>query len=58
MSLAQTEREALVSKLRSAEAELYMVIIEEEEVDDLASDLRSVIDRLQQIILRIQSPLA
>jgi len=58
MPLAQTEREALVSKLRSAEAELYMVIIEEEEVDDLASDLRSVIDRLQQIILRIQSPLA
>jgi hypothetical protein len=57
MSLAQTEREALVSKLRSAEAELYMVIIEEEEVDDLASDLRAVIDRLQQIILRIQSPL-
>jgi len=34
-----------------------MVIIEEEEVDDLASDLRAVIDRLQQIILRIQSPL-
>ena len=58
MPLAQTEREALVSKLRSAEAELYMVIIEEEEVDDLASDLRAVIDRLQQIILRIQSPLA
>jgi hypothetical protein len=57
MSLAQTEREALVSKLRSAEAELYMVIIEEEEVDDLASDLRAVIDRLQEIILRIQSPL-
>jgi hypothetical protein len=58
MALAQTEREALVSKLRSAEAELYMVIIEEEEVDDLASDLRAVIDRLQEIILRIQSPLA
>ena len=58
MPLAQTEREALVSKLRSAEAELYMVIIEEEEVDDLASDLRAVIDRLQQIIIRIQSPLA
>jgi hypothetical protein len=57
MPLAQTEREALVSKLRSAEAELYMVIIEEEEVDDLASDLRAVIDRLQEIILRIQSPL-
>ena len=57
MSLAQTEREALVSKLRSAEAELYMVIIEAEEVDDLASDLRAVIDRLQEIILRIQSPL-
>ena len=57
MSLAQTEREALVSKLRSAEAELYMVIIEEEEVDDLASDFRAVIDRLQEIILRIQSPL-
>jgi Glu-tRNA(Gln) amidotransferase subunit E-like FAD-binding protein len=57
MSLSETERNAVVSKLRSAEQELFILIIEEEEVADLASDLRAIIDRLERIILRLQSPL-
>jgi hypothetical protein len=47
---------AIVSKLRAAEAELHLVIIEEEKVSEASSDLRGVIERLQEIILKIQSP--
>jgi hypothetical protein len=47
---------AIVSKLRAAEAELHLVIIDEEKVSEASSDLRGVIERLQGIILKIQSP--
>jgi hypothetical protein len=53
--LSGTELEAVVSKLRAAEAELYLVI-EEEEDGEAASDLRGVIESLQMVILKIQSP--
>jgi|GraSoi_2013_20cm_1033751.scaffolds.fasta_scaffold18990_2 hypothetical protein len=43
-------REAIISKLKAAEAELQLVVEEES-----ASDLWSVIERLQEIILKIQS---
>jgi hypothetical protein len=46
--------EAVVSKLKAAEAELQRVV-EEEEDSEAASDLWSVIERLQEIILKIQS---
>jgi hypothetical protein len=49
-------QEAVVSKLRAAEAELHRVV-EEEEDGEAASDLWGVIERLQEIILKIQSPL-
>ena len=49
-------REAIVSKLKAAEAELQLVV-EEEEDSAAASDLWGVIERLQEIILKIQSPL-
>jgi hypothetical protein len=51
--LSRTELEVIVSKLRAAEAELHL-IIGEQEVSE-ASDLREVIDILQEIILKIQS---
>jgi hypothetical protein len=53
--IAFLRREAIVSKLKAAEAELQLVV--EEEEDSAASDLWGVIERLQEIILKIQSPL-
>jgi hypothetical protein len=47
---------AFVSKLRAAEAELYSVI-ENEEDGETISDLQGVIERLEEIILKIESPL-
>jgi hypothetical protein len=44
----------IISKLRAAQIEL--LLIEQEEVN--ASDLRRIIERLQEIILKIASPLA
>jgi hypothetical protein len=52
--LSGTELEAIISKLRAAEAELRL-IIEEEEDSEAASDLRGVIENLQIVILKIQS---
>jgi hypothetical protein len=49
-TLSGTELEAVVSKLRWAEAELRILIEEDED----CSDLRAVIERLQEIQLRIQ----
>ena len=46
----------IIDKLREAEAELQRVV-EEEEDGEAASDLWGVIERLQEIILKIQSPL-
>jgi hypothetical protein len=49
-------REAVILKLKAAEAELHRVV-EEEEDGEAAADLWGVIERLQEIILKIQSPL-
>jgi hypothetical protein len=49
-NLSATERDAIVTKLRAAEAELRILIDEDEE----CSDLRAVVERLQEIQLRIQ----
>jgi hypothetical protein len=49
-------RATVINKLKEAEAELQRVV-EEEEDGEAASDLWGVIERLQEIILKIQSPL-
>jgi hypothetical protein len=49
-------QQAIVAKLKAAEAELQLVVREEEN-SEAASDLWGVIERLQEIILKIQAPL-
>jgi len=49
-------QQTIIDKLREAEAELQRVV-EEEEDSEAASDLWGVIERLQEIIVKIQSPL-
>jgi hypothetical protein len=55
MNMPQAEVELIVQKLRAANAELRLVI--EEEDDEASSELRGVIDTLQRIIIQIESPL-
>jgi hypothetical protein len=45
----------VVTKLRNAEEELMLVVSEEEAIGEVVSDLRGVIEVLQQIRLRISS---
>src|SRR6266849_986979 len=45
----------VVTKLRDAEEELMLVVSEEEAIGEVVSDLRGVIEVLQQIRLRISS---
>jgi hypothetical protein len=49
-------QQAIVAKLKAAEAELQLVVREEAN-SEAASDLWGVIERLQEIILKIQAPL-
>ena len=49
-TLSGTELESVISKLKWAEAELLILI----EKDEDCSELRSVIDRLQEAMLAIQ----
>jgi hypothetical protein len=54
--MAADKLEAMTFKLRGAQAELHLFIIEEEEISEVASDLRGVIEKIEQIILKLHSP--
>jgi hypothetical protein len=54
--LSFPRQQAIVSQLKAAEAELQRVV-EEEEDGEAASDLWGVIERLQEVIIKISGPL-
>ena len=53
--LSFPRQQAIVFQLKAAEAELQRVV-EEEEDGEAASDLWSVIERLQEIVKRLRKP--